>query len=606
MRTKSNKNWLVFLGLIALSFVLFGNGIGGDFVFDDKFVITGNPLIGEIAKLPEVFLEPYHFKQPETGLYRPFTIFTHSLNEMIFGESSISFHVVNIFLHAIAAFFVFLVIAQLINRRAGILSAVLFLAMPIHVDAVTSIVGRAELLSAGFVLSALYVSRRHGEDKSQANSQWLSTGLFFLGLLSKEIAIVFLPIWAYIALFYKKEALGGTIKRSVPYLVVLVAYFSIRYIALGGNILGHDGTSVYNPIIGAGILPGFFTALKVMFLYIQKSIIPTSFSSDYSFDQISIVENIFKSPEALIGFLMLGFVIYALLRPLFGVGPDLKINGHTMGILFFFVPFFVISNFVFKTGTIMAERLIYLPSVGLVVLLAICIDNLFERTNYKWRYLGWILLAGLTVFYSVKTIDRNRDWLTENNLYLSAYASAPKSVVNMTNRAYLYTQENDFTSAKELLKETLEMAPEHISALNLLAHINDVEGNKEEAIRLWEKTVELKPTYIRGIRGLGKAYYEIGKLVEAEDVLVRAVELYARWNEVFLLSLTKTKLQKYDEAISVIEDNYGSNPEDLNLKFALGFAYYKMGNPEKADFYFKQARNPELTEEEFFEAVNRL
>ena len=94
---------------LVISFVLFGNGIGGDFVFDDTIVVVGNPFINEnLDGFWKIFTNPYFAYQPRPGLYRPLTIASYSLNVFTFGFSPVSFHVVNILLHSLASFLIFI------------------------------------------------------------------------------------------------------------------------------------------------------------------------------------------------------------------------------------------------------------------------------------------------------------------------------------------------------------------------------------------------------------------------------------------------------------------------------------------------------------------
>lgn len=584
------RDLIIFLGFMAVSFILFGNGIKGDFVYDDNFVITGNPVLGNFNKIPELFISAYHYKQPESGLYRPLTIISYSFNEIIFGESTESFHTVNIILHAFVAFSIFLLLELLFkDKYFSLLAATIFLFIPIHVEAVTSIIGRAELLAALFVLLALYFYLK--------NNIRLSAGAFLLGLLSKEHAIAFVGLWLFMGLFIYKQKISLLVKKSGPYGVFLAVYFGLRYIALKEHFLSNDATLIYNPIKHIPFVLGLFTSFKVLFLYVQKTLFPTVFSSDYSYNQIKMVNNIFNSPESLMGLLMLTALVFTACWK--------RNSAWGLAAAFFIMPYFVVSNFVFKIGTIMAERLVYLPSIGIAIMLALGFKCLFNKK--KLKLVGWVIFAGLIILYSVKIVDRNRDWLTEKALYESAYAVAPDSVMNITGIAYILAiKENNPQAAQKYIDQALEIAPDNLTALNLGGQVYNLLDDKAKAEYLWKRGIELKPTYLRGLRNLGQLYYENDRLKDAELILKRAIDIYPRWNEVFLLSLTKTKLKKYDEAVGVINEHFGENPENLNLKFALGLAYYRRGDLAKAKFYFDQSRNPGLNEEDFLKALERI
>src|SRR3989344_955030 len=122
---KSKDFILVGILAIVLSFALFGNGIGGNFVLDDTIVVVGNPFInGQLDGFWKIFTTPYFAYQPRPGLYRPLTIASYSLNSFVFGFSPASFHVVNILLHALTSFMIFTLLYRLngkITAFAGFL-----------------------------------------------------------------------------------------------------------------------------------------------------------------------------------------------------------------------------------------------------------------------------------------------------------------------------------------------------------------------------------------------------------------------------------------------------------------------------------------------------
>src|SRR3989344_516924 len=158
---KNNQTVAVLILSLILSFVIFGNGIAGDFVFDDVTVVQNRGDLRDSTNFFNLFVSPYHQNQPKTGLYRPLTMASYAINHYtnsFFAPSTssgqaVSFHVVNIIIHALNSFLVFWLINFLFpptvdkKRFLSYSAFLLFLTHPIHTEAVTSIVGRAELLS---------------------------------------------------------------------------------------------------------------------------------------------------------------------------------------------------------------------------------------------------------------------------------------------------------------------------------------------------------------------------------------------------------------------------------------------------------------------------
>ncbi|MEK7616300.1 MAG: tetratricopeptide repeat protein [Patescibacteria group bacterium] len=573
---------------LILSFALFGNGIKGDYVFDDKIVILGNPHLEERPpSLIDIFSDSYHAYQPTTGLYRPLTIASFALNTYMFGTSPVSFHVFNIILHALVGFMIYVIVGSLADMRTAVVSALLFLFLPIHVEDVTSLVGRAELLALLFSLVALYAVMR-------GKYHWGALA-FLLGLFSKESAIAFIPIWLSWEYFFNKQTIRTILKRFLIMLPAISIYAVLRYLALGKYVLANDATAVYNPLKFAPFFDTLWTSGKIAFLYIQKMLVPTVFSSDYSFNQIPVVHNPFSSWQALLGLTILAGLVWI------AVKKRRSLVGWSAVVFLAF--YFIISNLIFKTGTIMAERLVYAASLGLVMLLALCIEHLRKKIGHEKVIYGALTI--MLIFYGYKTINRNSVWISEERLFASAVVVAPESVVNRTNLAYLRYVQKDLEGAKTESEGVLAIAPDHVPALNLAAQSNKKLGNPKVAEDYWKRAIELRPDYVRGYLGLGVLYYENGHFPDAELILTKAVNIFPRWSEVLFLSLTKTALKKYDEAIAIVIQHFGEDPERPDLIFALGVAYYKKGDREHAMKYLRKVQNPNLTQEQFLQTIEK-
>lgn len=569
---------------LVLSFALFGNGIGGDFVFDDTIVIVGNPFIsGQLGGFGEIFTTPYFAYQPRPGLYRPLTIASHSINAFLFGHSPVSFHIVNILLHALTSFLAFVLLYRLsASKTAAFAGFLFFMFLPIHTEAVTSIVGRAEILSLLFVVGALL---------SVLKQRYVfASTLFLLGLLSKETAVAFLPIFLFFD-FYRNNNnnIKRTFKNSLYLVPAVIFYVVLRYIALGEHFLKNDATAVYNPIKFAPFFSGLWTSFKVFYLYLAKTFFPLHLSSDYSFGQILPVKIPLVSLEA-----MLGIAIFCLIAPLFFKTKDILMRS---GIIIFLSSYFVISNWVFKTGTIMAERLMYMPSLGLAFMIGAVFMRLVPKIKNIRVLYGCASI--ILVFYGFLILDRNRDWLSDVNLYESAYSAAPGSIVNQTNKAYLEFKAGKYTEAEDMLNKVLDVVPEHVPALNLAGQNYKKLGQLQKSEELWKKAIELRTDYLRAYLSLGVLYYENGYFESAENVLTDAIDIYPRWSEVLFLALTKVGLEKPEEAIELIRKHFGGDPSQRELKFALGWAYFNKGNKESAYRYFEQVKDPKVDMDDF-------
>src|SRR6266542_3477150 len=162
MVTKRDK-WQWAAVLIAACILTYANGLGGGFTYDDKAIVRDNPRIRSPGNVPQIFATSY-FGGPRgagTG-YRPVLLLSYAVQWWIHGRQAVAFHAVNVLLHAGAT----LLLAALFLRiaippAAALAGTLLFAVAPIHVEAVTSLVGRGEVLAAVFTLLYLHLALRH-------------------------------------------------------------------------------------------------------------------------------------------------------------------------------------------------------------------------------------------------------------------------------------------------------------------------------------------------------------------------------------------------------------------------------------------------------------
>src|SRR3990167_6396663 len=576
---------LIFALIVVLSFILFGNGINGDFVFDDRSVVVDHLLMEDSVGVFKAFLHPYHYDRPQSGLYRPLTMASYVLNWRISSGHPQSFHLVNILLHAVASFLIYSIVLRLKNRTAAIIGSLLFLFLPINIEAVTSISGRSELLMFLFFLIS-FLSIQKGYYKIAAT-------FFFLSLLSKETGVAFVPIFLFFEFVWRKESTRGLFKKTLYFIPPLVAYAVLRYNALGFEyFINTNAYSFFNPIAAMDILPGLWTAFKVAYLYVQKIVFPTYFSSDYYYNQIVVVNNLFDSWQALAGIGIFMTIIYLFIS---------KRNSLVgLGAVIFLFSYLVVSNFFVKIGTIMAERLMYMPSVGFVLIVLGVLSGFFER-HKKVSKSFWIVLVMILGIYGVQTIRGGALWKNEKTLFENAYKQAPNSVVNITNMASILFREGKNEEALEKINKALEIEPKNSPTLHLGGQIYKKTGEDKIAEGWWQKAILAQPDYLYPYLSMGALYYQRGDFESGKELLLKAKEMYNTPNVTTLLSFNKIGLGEYREVIGLVEEKFGTKPKIYELRFILGIAYLKSGDDLKARELLLELRDPVLSEEAFLQ-----
>ena len=251
-------------------------------------------------------------------------------------------------------------------------------------------------------------------------------------------------------------------------------------------------------------LPGLWTAFKVLCIYVQKTIFPTYFSSDYSYNQITVVNGLFGSWQALAGVIIFAVVIYlsfAKRNSLIGLGS-----------VIFLFSYLIVSNLFIKIGTIMAERLMYMPSFGLVLILSEVFSNLLK--NYKKiTKLFWPVFVSLLFIYGIQTVRGNALWKNEKTLFENAYKYAPNSVVNITNMAGILFKEGKNEEAIEKINWALNIEPKNSPTLHLAGQIYNKIGKDKIAEEFWQKSIQTQSDYLYPYLSLGVLYYRRGDFI---------------------------------------------------------------------------------------------
>jgi protein O-mannosyl-transferase len=416
----------VAAGLAALVLVVYSSSFASGFVLDNEYVILKDARLRAFTweNLRAIVTTEYWGSQEHSGLYRPLTTLTYAVNYSFLGNEQrpAGYHAVNLLLHWANALMVFALTRRVLgDARAAAAAAALFAVHPLATEAVTNIVGRADLMAAFFVLAAL---RLHdGLPPAPAKRQALMLGALgataALGLLSKESAIALPGL-----MLARDVAWGGeTWRRRWPSYAVVVGALAVvlaaRRLAMGG--LSDPAQNVTdNPLLLADFWTARLTAVKVVGYYLAAFFWPSRLSCDYSFNQIPLVSASTAGHDL---HFWLGLSAVAALLAL------LVRSYRRDAALFYFLAFFVVallpvSNLLFSIGTIMAERLMYLPSVGLigaVVGLARTVTAAPLRRGTAAAVCLCLAVLG------ARSFRRNRDWRDELSLWTSAARVSPNS-----------------------------------------------------------------------------------------------------------------------------------------------------------------------------------
>jgi tetratricopeptide (TPR) repeat protein len=506
------------LALALLASLPFLNGLRADFTFDDKTIVRDNPRLSSPGRVGEVFTSHY-FGGPLSAAknYRPAVLLTYAVQRWTTGKDPLPFHVVNVALHAgTTLLFAAWLLALGMPRGPSVAAAALFAVVPIHVEAVTGIVGRAELLVAFLVfLSALLFGRATGGPRLRAWPYAGALAAFLLALFTKENAVV-LPGVVVLGELLRRgadEPPGPRLRRKAlalcGLLVPLAALVAVRVLAMGGLVSRKEAFfDLDNPLAPLPHLLRAANGLWLLLRYVSKTFVPLGLSADHSAHALDLVTSL-ADPRALAGLaFVLGLAVAGLAalrrRPLV-----------SLGLALFLGTILPTSNVLFPIGTIYADRLAYLPSAGLLAAAA----GLFAALpafsgGFRAAVLGVVLAT-----YAGATVARNEVFRDDERLFAEMVEKVPRSARAWYNVAYLAWGRGESNAAKASLEKAVALFPRYYDAWALLGHALAKEGRPQEARAALRESVRLKPDNEFGWRGLAKVEEESGRLDEAERAL---------------------------------------------------------------------------------------
>jgi tetratricopeptide (TPR) repeat protein len=451
-----------FAALIGLLGVAqYWNSLSNDLVFDDHLAIRGNDDVDH-TKTAWVSLLTHDFwgkdlRQIDSHKsYRPFTTATFRLNHIFAGGFDASqMHLTNAVLHGITCFvFVFLSLALFDDTRAAVIGGLIFATHPVHVEAITGVVGRSEPLCATFSMLC-FLSYRRAALASGSLTMLLfiatAASMFVLATLSKEIGITVVGVLAVYDLFMLPASSTASTSRHVPVwhcnssvssrcwlffrfsllLGVMACYLCTRLLLMS-EIAPSASSSSFDSalsILNSGswanatlnrselirktenpfiFTEGLSRVLSLMYLhsrYLQLLLFPVEMCAEYSFDCIPAVRTITdprnaSSAAAYLGMLALGLGSIYRAVYLFAPSPpgggkaekegggrkgkegggrkggsssdfessEFRSAGDLVSVAWMLLPFLPASGVFVTVGTLLAERLLYIPSVGFCLL----------------------------------------------------------------------------------------------------------------------------------------------------------------------------------------------------------------------------------------------
>jgi tetratricopeptide (TPR) repeat protein len=561
-------NRIICLGLFLLTLWVYLPALRHDFVvYDDENYVRANPHVVQGLTSDNI---RWAFTTGYQSNWHPLTWLSHMVDCQFFGLQPWGHHLTNLLFHALNTTLVFLVLRTMTGLRpdksvgatapqAGAIGRSLFVALlfglhPLHVESVAWIAERKDVLSTCFGLLTLLAYARYAQCVTSdgwpapavsrftfhvSRFYWLALFLFALALMSKPM-LVTLPCVLLLLDYWpldrwRRESFWKLAVEKVPFFLFAAALSAITVMdQKGGGALRAmaDASLIYR---GENALVSYGRYLGKLFYPVNLSFYPNS-------------EGWEMHTVLLAGLLLCGLTAFAYSRR--RQQPWLLV-----GWLWFVGTLVPVIGLIQGGWHAMADRYMYIPSIGLFIIVA---WGVHEWTRH-WRYQAVTLAAIGIVVVLVSTALTRRQlacWTNSETLFRHAIAVTENNYEAHQYLGFVLKREGRFDEAIAEFNEVLEIAPDIVAAHTCLGDALVLSGQKEEGVKELETAIRLDPTY-----------------ADAHCFLANALSMQNREAEA---------IRQYEEAIRL-------NPNFPAAHNNLGTILWKQGRLPEARDHFSEA-----------------
>lgn len=488
------KNINYFSGFFILIFIIYLNAFDNTFVSDDILGTQHNP----------VFLDFSNLFSPTYWSYVPYFIFVK-----LGLTTPFCFRAINLLSHFGSTCLIFIILNILTAKKTlALFTALLFAVHPILIESVTWISGKPYSQSAFFFLASFLFYLSSMQSKENSRRFFFSSILcFFIALISSEKAVALFAIFPLYELAFGNLKKNG--KKLWPFLILTIVFTTI-FLSRTGQVMQaldtqfynpHTSEKFYNPLIQIPIAISSYLGL----IFWPQGL--TLYHSEMSFST---------------GIYLLCLLVFLVFSGLIFYGW--KKNRF----LFFWLTFFFISLLPtltpLKVSWIVAERYVYIGTLGILAVFAYSLNWLLEKFPAKknWLYLFFILIISSL---SVRTIIRNIDWDTEDNLWIATAETSPSGFVIHNNLGDVYARQNNPEKAIAEFQKAIEINPGYADAFHNMANTYQATGKIQEAIINYQKAAELNPRLWQSHQNLASIYFFQKEFQKAFTEIKKALEI---------------------------------------------------------------------------------
>ncbi|MBO4876006.1 MAG: DUF1736 domain-containing protein [Bacteroidales bacterium] len=600
--------------IVVFGFMLYANTLGHGYALDDTVTIWKNEFTQQgFAGIKDILsydtmagMFGKDMDEVAGGRYRPLSVVMFAIELEIFGKKTEApdfsgdivaapfvGHFFNVIYYCLLLLLMYHVLKKLFRNHKPrywflsipFLTVMLFAAHPLHTEVVANIKSRDEIMAFIFGLLALDCAIKFLEKRDLTKRILLLVAIFaciFLGSMSKETTVAFVFLIPLSLYFFYEQKVSDYVKVTIPAFLGALLYVIIRANVIVNQFGNEAELLLNNPFLNMTGGERYATVTYTLLLYLKLLVFPHPLTWDYYPYQIPTMH--WTDWQVLLSLVLhLGMIVVAIVYLL----PKRK-SVYSYAIFFYGATLILPSNLLFNVGAFMAERFLFMPSLGFSLAIAYTFAGVLPRKfPEKERALRNVTVAfyGLVaIAFCAKTVTRNMDWKDSSTLFAhDVHVSVNSIKGNSSYASDLYTQ-----------SEGAEKRAAKCHGADSLAYIAQRDSIMREAIPYFEKALSFDSLNSESLVRIGNIYYKLDndyntmfkyyKQALHSNPLNRDV-----WNNTVGVLTYNIDNPEYEKAIW--RDYAVLSPDYYESYYQLGEIYYS-ANPKQNDsavYYLSKA-----------------
>ena len=557
--------WLLFAPLyIALAVLaVYATAPSFKFIgFDDTEILKQRYfIIGDLSKIKVAFVTDA-FLGTNGSFYRPLQTVSFMLDALIGGPSPFIYHLTNLVLCIVGSLCVYWLLLTLSYQRlSSLLLALLFALHPMFVPMVAWVPTRGDLLLTIFVIVSFVLFIKSFQANRPGLVIWHGI-TFFLAFLSKETAVA---VPALCVLYYYFEL------RKTPGRRLIKRYFVVWLIAGAAWYYLHSALHV---VKGDSVgLAAFIQNLPIMPELLGKFLVPARFQ----------LTPLFSLIDTAIGVIATAVFAWIIVR--IGGRANRRIQFGLLWALLCILPVMIFRNADAKYIFDYLYHRAYLPSIGLIIVLAELLKQLSLRNEKYFRHVT-IGAVPLLVYCGIASFHELGFYRDGPTFFTEAIARTPNNALCYNNRAVYYGNElHNHEAALKDFDKAIELYPGYLVAIANRGVTYENLGKKEEAIASLEKAIGINPNnpnpdFIFKIANLRYLLNDFTGSIADYNRLLAMDKLYPRIYS--KRAGSEAMLGQAEEALRDADKAIGVDPKDKEAYNSRGLANRLLGKLDQA------------------------